>query len=218
MVQSSTDPNELLQTMAAKAVEHGETLRQSVRDMTLRALSTREATLEQLNKVLQSVTAGVSQGAAISKADPAQLFKDALAGMDEAVVKVVEANQIALQKLAGDHGQFEQSQFKKTLDDMKHLEGQFVGAVQQAVEGAGAQIKTAWGPVLEQMKVAGSQTGAQAQEFAESFARNVNDQLQASRETAFKAAHALTQNYAAVVSGVLMGLAEAYQQKGQKKT
>ena len=67
------------------------------------------------------------------------------------------------------------------------------------------------------MKAAGSQTGAEAQKVAETFAKNLQDQLQSSRETAFKAAHTLTQNYATVVSGILMGLSEAYKEKGGKK-
>lgn len=212
------DPNELLQTMAAKAVEHGDTLRQSVRDLTLKALSSREATLEQVNKVLEAVTAGVSRGAATAKVDSAKILKDALAGMDEAVMKVVEANQIALKKLTDQGSDFEQSQLKKRLDEVKSLESQFVSSVQKAAEGASAPLQAAWAPVLAQFRTSGSQTGAEAQRFAETFAANMKQQMEASRETAFKAAHTLTQNYATVVSGILMGLSEAYQEKGARKS
>jgi len=214
----SMDPNELLKSMAARAVDHAETLRQSVRDLTIRALSSRESTVEQLNSVLRSVTAGVNQGVASSKVDAAQVFKDALAGMDDAVVKVVEANQVALKQLIGADGEFEQSQFKKALNDVKQLENQFMQAVQRASEAAAPQLKIAWGPVLEQMKVAGSQTGAQAQKVAENFSRQINEQLQVSREAAFKTAHMLTQNYATLVSGVLMGLADAFQETGKSQS
>lgn len=216
-MKPAIDPNEMLQTLAAKAVEHADTLRQSVRDLTLKALSSREATLEQMNKVLQSITAGVSQGAAGAKVDSGKLLQDALAGMDEAVMKVVEANQIALQKLTDQGTDFEQSQFKKRLEEVKSLESQFMASVQKAAEGASAPLNAAWAPVLERMKVSGSQTGAEAHKFAETFARNLQQQMEASRETAFKAAHTLTQNYAAVVSGVLMGLSEAYREKGARK-
>jgi hypothetical protein len=118
---TSVEPDGLLRSMAAQAVEHGDTLRQPVRDLTLRALSSREATIEQLSKVLESVTAGVSQGAAVSKVDAAQLFKDALAAMDEAVMKVVEANQVVLNK-PGAGGAFERPQFKKALDNVQQIE------------------------------------------------------------------------------------------------
>lgn len=213
----AVDPNEMLEKLAAKAVEHGDTLRQTVRDLTLKALSTREATVEQINKVVQSVTTGVSQGAASLKVDSARVLHDALAGMDEAVVKVVEANQIALKQLTDQGSDFEQSHFKKRLDEIKALESQFMASVQKAAESAGGPLKAAWTPVLAQMKQAGSQTGAEAQKLAETFAKNLQDQMQATRETAFKAAHTLTQNYATVVSGILMGLSEAYKEKGTKK-
>jgi Family of unknown function (DUF6781) len=56
IMPTSVEPDELLKSMAAQAVEHGDTLRQSVRDLTLRALSSREATIEQISKILESVT------------------------------------------------------------------------------------------------------------------------------------------------------------------
>ncbi len=217
-MKPTLDANELLETMAAKAVEHGDTLRQSVRDLTLKALSSREATVEQINKVVESVTSGINQGALAAKADASKVLKDALAGMDEAVVKVVEANQIALKQLTDQGSNFETSQLKKRLDEMTSLEAQFVASVQKAAESAGAPLKAAWAPVIAQLKTAGSQTGAEAQRVSETFAKNLQDQLQSTRETAFKTAHTLTQNYAAVVSGVLMGLSEAYKEKGSKKS
>ena len=70
-MKPTLDPNEMLETMAAKAVEHGDTLRQSVRDMTLKALSSREATAEQINKVVETVTSGITQGAMAAKVEPA---------------------------------------------------------------------------------------------------------------------------------------------------
>jgi hypothetical protein len=108
----------------------------------------------------------VSQGAAVSKVDAAQLFKDVLAGMDEAVMKVVEANQVVLNKLAGAGGAFEQSRLKHALDEVQHMEEQFIRAVGQAAQASEAKLKTAWGPVLQQMQAGGSQTGAQAREVA----------------------------------------------------
>ncbi len=215
-MKPAIDPNEMLEKLAAKAVEHGDSLRQSVRDLTLKALSTREATVEQMNKVVESVAAGVTQGAAGLKVDAAKVLKDALSGMDEAVMKVVEANQIALKQLTDQGTDYEQSQFKKRLEEIKSLESQFMASVQKAAESAGGPLKAAWTPVIEQLKAAGSQTGAEAQKFAETFAKNLQDQMQATRETAFKAAHTLTQNYATVVSGILMGLSEAYKEKGKK--
>jgi hypothetical protein len=216
-MQSAMDFSGVLRSMAAKAVEQRETLRRSVRDLTLGALSSRGATTEQLDKILQAITTGITDGATAPGVDAAQIFKDALAGMDDAVKNVVEANQIAWQRLAGESGASDQSQFKKALDEIESMEAQFIKAVQQGAQAAEAQIKAAWGPVLQQFSAAGSQTGAQARMFMETYQRNLSDQLQASSETAFKAAQTLTQNYTAVVSGVLMAMAEAYQEKGKTR-
>ena len=111
-MQSAMDFSGVLRSMAAKAVEQQETLRRSVRDMTLGALSSRGATTEQLDKILQAITTGITDGATAPGVDATQIFKDALAGMDDAVKNVVEANQIAWQRLAGESGASDQSQFK----------------------------------------------------------------------------------------------------------
>jgi hypothetical protein len=172
IMPTSVEPDGLLKSMAAQAVEHGDTLRQPVRDLTLRALSSREATIEQLSKVLESVTAGVSQGAAVSKVDAAQLFKDALAAMDEAVMKVVEANQVVLNKLAGAGGAFEQSQFKKALDDVQQIEEHPGGRAGGASKRSSIENRVR-GRCCSRIPAAGSQTGAQAREVAETFTRNI---------------------------------------------
>jgi hypothetical protein len=46
--------------------------------------------------------------------------------------------------------------------------------------------------------------------------RQMQKAMRASRETSLKTVHALTQNYATLVSGVLMGLSEAFGEKPAK--
>src|SRR5262245_32601261 len=55
-----------------------------------------------------------------------------------------------------------------------------------------------------------------ASEFAE-HARQTHDAFTSSREAGLKVAHTLAQNYATLVSGVLMGLSEAMQHGKPKK-
>jgi hypothetical protein len=43
--------------------------------------------------------------------------------------------------------------------------------------------------------------------------QQMREAVRASRETSLKTVHALTQNYATLVSGVLMGLSEAFGKK-----
>jgi hypothetical protein len=47
----------------------------------------------------------------------------------------------------------------------------------------------------------------------EDITANMQKTMRSGREASFKAAHTLTQNFATLASGILIGLTEAYQRK-----
>src|SRR5688500_5702985 len=89
--------DEVLKKLASQSVKQGENLRISVRELTLQALTSRELTLTQIKQVVSNITQGINLGAAESKMDPQKAVSDALSGMDEALLKAVQASQVALQ-------------------------------------------------------------------------------------------------------------------------
>ena len=204
------DTDEMLKQMTAQAVAQGESLRSTVRDLTLRALQSREVSLAQIKSVISSVTQGVNLGAAQGKLDTDKVFSQALAGMDDALLKVVEASQVALHQVTGE-AEFRDSKLKKALDDLERLEDEFLATVKKAAGGAGAPFKSQWGGVLSEQMSAGTATGAQVLEMMEQYGSQIQKAARAQRDAGFRAAHALTQNFATLVSGVLIGLTEAMQ-------
>src|SRR6478735_11080154 len=91
--------DEFLKSMAAEAVKQREQIRTAVRDLTLEALQIRELSLKQINSVVRNISTGVNVGVGDAKVDTGKALSEALAGMDDALLKVVEVNKIALQKL-----------------------------------------------------------------------------------------------------------------------
>jgi hypothetical protein len=72
----------------------------------------------------------------------------------------------------------------------------------------------AWAPVLQKMQAGGTAAGAQAAAVAEQFetmATQMQAQLRGARAASVKAAQALVEGYAAMASGVLLGMSEALQ-------
>ena len=59
--------------------------------------------------------------------------------------------------------------------------------------------------------------GERATQTLAAHAREAQDAVASSREAGLKVAHTLAQNYATLVSGVLMGLSEAMQHKAKSK-
>lgn len=211
------DTDEVLKQMTAQAVAQGESLRTTVRDLTLQALQSRELSLGQIKQVVGAVTEGVNLGAVQGKLDTDQVFSQALAGMDDALLKVVEASRIALHQITGER-EFGDSHLKKALDDLERLEDEFLSTVKKTAAGGGAPFKSQWGGVLQDSMSAGTATGQQVMALVEQYGNQVRDTARAQRDAGFRAAHALAQNFATLASGVLIGLAEAMQQGGAAKT
>src|SRR5262245_57114901 len=109
----------MLKSMAAEAVKQHKQIRTTIRDLTLEALQMRELSLKQINSVARKVTEGVNAGVGGGKIDVEKALSDALAGMDEALLKVVEANQVELQKLTEGGASFKESTLKKRFNDPK---------------------------------------------------------------------------------------------------
>jgi len=203
--------DEVLKAMVVEAVKRQAQIRSSVRDITLKALQVRELGLGQINNVVRKVTEGVNAGLG-DKGDVQKVLADAVAGMDDALLKVVEANQVALTKLTEGGASFEESSVKKALDELEKLEDRFRDGITQGTQEAGARLTQQWASVLDKIPHGGTDTGARVVQTIAGHAQQVQDAMSQSREAGLKVAHTLTQNYATLVSGVLMGLSEAMQQ------
>jgi hypothetical protein len=119
---------------------------------------------------------------------------------------------LALEQLTGAGQDFEDRHLKKTLDDLEHLEGAFLTTIHQAADHANAHIKQQWAGILRNAKGGGTETGGQVATTLDAF-RDFGERgqqaFQESRRAGFKAAYMLTQNFATLASGVLIGLSEA---------
>jgi len=136
MKNPTINPDEMLKSMAAEAVKQHKQIRTTIRDLTLEALQMRELSLKQINSVVRKVTEGVNVGVGGGKIDVEKALSDALAGMDEALLKVVEANKVALQKLTEGGASFEESSVKKGLKELEAFEEKFLAGVKQAAQEA----------------------------------------------------------------------------------
>jgi hypothetical protein len=198
---------EWLKKTAAESVRHSENLRGAVRDMTLKALEGRELTLARIQEVLRSVTQGINLGTEGARGRTDKVFADALAGMDDALLKAAKASHIAVSRLSED-GDFDHSELKRALDELERWEDAFFGAVREASSGAGEKIREQWGALLAKARVTGSGAGAEAAATLEDYGKRVRDAMRESRVAAAKTAHQMTQNFAILASGILIGLSE----------
>jgi hypothetical protein len=206
----------LVDLFANASAKQSEQLRAAVSRATLAALQGREMTLKNIRSVLQKVGdaagAGAAQNTMLKGMDAAKLLDDAVAGMDDALLKAVEANRRALQQFADQGMDLGQKTLKKALDDLDKFEDTLIEAVKKSASGAGATMAGPWNQVLDKLNAGGTLSGAQAATAAEQFATQMQGAMRSSRAAGLKAAQTLAESYTALVSGVLIGLSDAMQQ------
>jgi hypothetical protein len=188
-------------------------LRDGVEQATLKALQGRELTLKNIRGALESVAQAVSKGAAnnVAGVDPGSLLDKAVGGMDDALLKAVQANRAALQQFVDRGADLREKHLKKALDDLDKFEDTLLGALKKAAAGAGP-LTAPWQQMVEKMQAGGTQSGLSAASTAEQFATQLKDSLRSGRTAGMKAAQVLADGYAAMASGVLIGMQSALQQ------
>ena len=211
------DADEVLKGLARESVKQGENLRTAVRELTLNALKSRELTLAGIKRVVKTVTEGVNLGAAGAKIDGERVLGEALAGMDDAVLKAVQANHIALQQLSQQGQSLRESHVKNALAELERLEDEFVASVKEATKKGSKQLKDQWASVLQQKQSVGLETAAQIEATMEQFGDQMRAAVKQQRRTAVKAAEMMAENFTTLANGILIGLTEGLQQGKKNK-
>ena len=116
---------------------------------------------------------------------------------------------MVLTKLTEGCASFEESGVKNALDELEKLEDRFRDGITQGTQEAGARLTQQWASVLNKIPPGGTDTGERVLQTITTHAQQAKDAMTQSREAGLKVAHTLAQNYATLVSGVLMGLSEA---------
>ncbi len=217
MIKSGIDQDAIAKMFSEATAKQGEALRKAVAEATLKALQGRELTMENIKKVIKTVTNSATAGAAKNVASPVDveaMLTKAFAGMDNALLQAVQANRKALQQFVDQGAALKEKQLKTAIDNLEKMEDTFFATVTKAVQGASAPMQGMQGPwehVLSAMKIKGTDTGAQATLTVEQLMAQTQTALRDGRTAGAKTAQAMLDGYAALVSGVLIGMSEGLQ-------
>ncbi|CAE6844179.1 MULTISPECIES: DUF6781 family protein [Paraburkholderia] len=216
MNKSGIDQDALVKMFSEVTAKQAETLGDAVRETTLKALQERELTLANIRKVLKTVTQAASTGTAQNPAgsiDVEQLLGKAFAGMDAALLRTVEAQRKALAQFVNQGVNVQDKHMKSALANLEQMENVFFTTVSRATRDAGDSLRAPWQHVLEAMKLKGTDTGAQASVSVEQLLSQAQAALRDGRANGVHAARAMMDSYAALVSGVLIGMSDGLQPK-----
>lgn len=214
MNKTGIDQAALVKMFSQATAQQSEAVRRAVCEATLKAMQSRELTLENIRKVLKAVTQAASKGAGSNPALPAEiesLLSHALSGMDAALVQAVQAHRRALQQFVDQGADLREKQLKGALSNIEKLEDALFKTVGQAAATAAEPVQVQWQRVLGAMKLEGSGTGAQASASVEQLLGQVKAALRDGRAAALHGSQLALDSFAALASGVLIGMSEALQ-------
>ncbi|MEO7246440.1 MAG: DUF6781 family protein [Rubrivivax sp.] len=215
MAKPAFDTDALITMFETASATGSAKLRQTVGDATLQALQGRELSLRNIRAVLGTMTQAANNGLARNAApaiDIDKMLDQAVAGMDDALLKAVDANRVALQQLAAQGADLREKHLQKALSDLEKMEDALIDSVQKSAGGASEQMAAAWGGVLDKLNAGGTLSGAKAASTAEQFAQQMKTMqgaMRDSRAASLRAAQVLAESYTAMVSGVLIGMSDA---------
>jgi hypothetical protein len=220
MAKPLIDTEALISMFETATAQQGAQLKRAASEATLAALQGRELTLKNIRGALKTVSEAASQGAAknlTTGVNAEALLDQAVAGMDDALLRAVDANRMALATLSAQGADMRDKHLQKALADLDKMEDTMFAALKKTAAGAALPLAGAWGQVLEKMQAGGTLSGAQAASTVEQMADQMQTAMRSSRAAGMRAAQVMAQSYGAMVSGVLLGMSEAMQSSAPKK-
>ncbi len=211
MIKAGIDQDALITLFSKAGARQGEVVRKAVFEATLKALQGRELTLENIRRVLKSATLASSMGAASNQGSQEEveaLLAKAIAGMDAALLKAVQANRTALQQFMDLGVGLQDEHMKTALANLARLEEVFIAAVGKVAEVAAAPLQAPWHHVIDHMKDHGTSSGLQATQVVAQLMEKSHIALRSGRAASVRAAQSMMESYASLVSGVLLGMSE----------
>ena len=209
--------NESLKDSISESVQQDKDIRSRVRDATLRAFNSRSLDTKEMKSIIKSVTEGINLGLSKRAGEIKTALSEAMAGLDEALMKSAEATHLALRQLTSQGKDFSDHELKDALENLKSLEKEFLSIVSQVAQGASSKIKQEMNELITHARIAGTDTGAKVAEAVTEFGGRVKTSLDGGAAVGKEAAREVSKRLAVIASGFLSGLADALHEKSGKK-
>jgi len=215
MITSRFDLDTLTKLFSEATTWQADIWRQAVCKGTLQAVQGRALTLASLRKALTTVVPASSGATQSPPADvdfEAQLSK-VFAGMDTSLLQVVQANRRALQQFAEQGADPQENRMKSALANAERVEDVFLATVIKTSQSAGGPLQPQWEWLLNTMKLDGNGVGSQTLSTVEQLIAQSQTALRDGRSIGLRATQAVLDGCIALVSGVLVGVAEGLQRE-----
>lgn len=202
-----------LRDTAQQAVRQGKDIRVRVHDLTLQALTRRRFHRREIRDVVRAMTEGIAAGAQGGGAGMRHSLSEALSGLDQALMRSVQAGRTALKELVSSGRDLSERELNVAFDGLRRMEEDFFMTVEQVADAAGERAKPELLDALHQVRTAGTETGRQVTQLMTEFGQRVSGATLNAAFSGAESAMELGGRFAMVAGGILSGLAQALRQR-----
>ena len=211
----SHEQDAAIEQEASEAVQEkeGEDLRETIKQITLQALTERHLDRENIKSVVNSVLTGATQGVADSGERLKPALESSLKGVDDALSKSTVAAKLAAEEVLAKAEQFTKQDMKKVIDDLNTIEDLLFESVQLVASRSTELVSATLDELSGHLKNTGTSVGSEVVEAVKSLTTAVETAGKQGVAEVSKNSAELLVNVAKIGSGILSGMAEAIKSK-----
>ncbi len=191
-------------------------IRETVRNLTLKALRDRSLDPSEIKVVVKAMTEGIATGAARRSGDMRAALSQAFAGLDEAVGKAAEAAHLTLRELIARSRDLNDHELRRALDNVRRMEKDFLSTVGKAANSAQIKVQRELRDIVTHAQRAGTDTGAKVAATLSEFSTSMGSVMAVSARAGFQTTRSVGTRFAELAGGMLDGMADALKTDSQQ--
>lgn len=195
-------------TRAGEAVARNEDIRREVRDVVVKALSQSRLERDEVRKVVQDTIEGALDQAPETAKAMAASMQQVAEGIEDALTTFAEASRLTAEEAKSKIDTFTEQDLKRAIEDLDGLENLFSETLRGLAKTGHETTRT----MFKDLATHTSRTGSDVASSMKDARDALHNALVAARRPrvsdALHAAQAGASGFAAVVSGILGGMAE----------
>lgn len=209
---------ESVKAAAEEAVKKGANIREEIRDITMEALSQHKLDTERVKSVAKAVMDGAMSGLDVDSSKMKQSLNEVTEGLDAALEKSAQATKLAIEETVSKVKDFNDKDFKRTLDELASLEELFLETLEETAKAGKTLLSETLNDLLTHAKNTGTAVGQRTKADVAELTDRVKETSEAGVNAATDAAKSFTADIAQAASGFLSALAESLKEseKNQK--
>jgi hypothetical protein len=197
-----------------EAVEADKDIRDTVRCITLKALSEGKLDLNELSQIARCVIKGAGLGAVIHSRDGQthQLTK-AVAGLEDALCSAVEASKLAVEEASSHVNTFSKQDLQRTINDLSELEAMYLETLKDVAKEANEAVSVTLNDLARHGRVSGTAVGQKVTEVSTLLNQQLTERLSDTVAAGVDSAAKVTRNLAYAAAGFLDTFAQKLDEK-----